>query len=245
MEKLNEKITIKKITKWLEKKLKESKLQGFVLGLSGGIDSAVVAALARQTTKKVLCLIMPCHSAKTDVEDAILVAKKLKLKYEIIDLSPIFDLFLKILPDADKLAIANIKPRLRMITLYYYAALNKSLVLGTGNKSELSIGYFTKYGDGGVDLLPIGNFLKREIYQLAKGLNIPQKIIDKPPSAGLWANQTDESEMGLTYAELDETLINLANGMIPKNIKKQTISKIKKMVQQSEHKRQLPEVFKN
>ena len=135
------------------------------------------------------------------------------------------------------MAYANIKPRLRMTTLYYYAQLKKYLVAGTGNKSEFTVGYFTKYGDSGSDLMPLVDFTKKEIYELAKYLGVPDKIIQKPPSAGLFENQTDEDEMGFSYDDL-EKFIN--NEKIDSNIEE----KIKRMVKISEHKRNFAKSFR-
>lgn len=227
-----------KITSWLKAQIKGAKAKGIVLGLSGGIDSAVVAALAQRAVgnNNVLVLFMPCNSNPIDLKDAKLVAKKLKLKAKLVDLSSVYNNFLKILPDAPALAQNNLKPRLRMATLYYFANKLNYLVCGTGNKSELMVGYFTKYGDGGVDILPIASLLKREVRALAKELNIPEAIITKPPTAGLWQGQTDEGEMGITYNDLDDILDRMNNK------KKQTVSpdklhKVMKMFVKSEHKR--------
>jgi NAD+ synthase len=137
------------------------------------------------------------------------------------------------------LPIANLKPRLRMLTLYYFANKLNYLVVGTGNKSELTMGYFTKYGDGGVDILPLGDLLKTEINKLAAELGVPREIIDKPPSAGLWAGQTDEGEMGITYAELDKILSGE-----PKGILQEKIDLVKSREALSRHKRALPDIFK-
>lgn len=228
-----------KIVKWIKKKVKEANACGCVVGLSGGIDSAVVAALCKKAVgKNLLCLILPCQSAKFDVDDAIFLAKKFKLKTRIIDLSPTYIRLLKSLPNGtNKIAKANIIPRLRMTTLYYFANLLNYLVVGTGNKSEISVGYFTKYGDGGVDILPLGNFYKSEVKQLAYELNIPEKIIQKIPTAGLWKGQTDEGEMGFTYDELEKVLRSYEKSRkIPRG-------KIGKMLKNSEHKRKMPEIY--
>jgi len=129
-------------------------------------------------------------------------------------LDPVFDAVKKALPSAgfdaetEKLAQANLKPRLRMLTLYYLANRLGYLVVGSGNRSELEVGYFTKYGDGGVDILPLGNLLKSEVWELARYLGIPEEIISKPPSAGLWPGQTDEGELGISYEELDRYLMS-------------------------------------
>ena len=232
-----------KIVSWIKDQVNISGAKGIVLGLSGGIDSAVVAALCKKAVgrDKVLVLFMPCNSHPRDLKDAKLVAAKLGLKSRLVDLSGVYNSFLKVLPPAAGLALGNLKPRLRMCTLYYFANKLNYLVCGTGNKSELLVGYFTKYGDGGVDILPIADLFKRQVRTLARELKIPQGVIDKPPSAGLWKGQTDEGEMGITYNELDDILDKFCNK------KKQAASgsmfiKIKKMHGSSEHKRKGAEI---
>ena len=140
------------------------------------------------------------------------------------------------------MAYANLKPRLRMCALYYFAQKLNYLVAGTGNKSELVVGYFTKYGDGGVDILPLVGLLKTEVRQLAKELKIPREIIEKTPSAGLWHGQTDEGEMGITYEELDRIIVAIGRKKI-KGISKAKLSKVKKMMRGSLHKRAPIPVF--
>lgn len=223
------------IIKWMRDRVKESGSKGVVFGLSGGIDSAVVAALSKKAfPENALGLIMPCHSNSEDEEHARLVANSLDLEIKKVDLGKVYDLFLDELEDTDNiLALSNIKPRLRMTTLYYYAQTRKYLVAGTSNKSELTVGYFTKYGDSGVDILPIADLLKEEVFELAKYLNIPEPIINKPPSAGLWESQTDEEEMGFSYRELDN-YIKTGEG------KEKVKQRIETMYKRSEHKRRLP-----
>lgn len=213
----------KQLVSWITEQVQSANARGVVVGISGGIDSAVVAALCKRAFPDAsLGLIMPCHSNPEDVEDARLVADSLDMDVKIIDLSPIYDAFVRLFTDTPAgspstpsqpdpgrldLANANIKPRLRMITLYHFANRLNYLVVGTGNKSELTVGYFTKYGDGGVDLLPIGGLVKGQVRELARHLGIPERIIIKPPSAGLWPGQTDEQEMGLTYEDLDRYIL--------------------------------------
>jgi len=231
-----------KIVSWIKKQVKLSGAKGIVLGLSGGIDSAVVAALCKKAVgkDKLLVLFMPCNSNPRDLKDAKLVAAKLKLNSKLIDLSGVYNAFLNILPAAGSLALGNLKPRLRMCTLYYFANKLNYLVCGTGNKSELMVGYFTKYGDGGVDILPIADLFKCQVRQLAQELKIPRGVIIKPPTAGLWQGQTDEGEMGITYKALDEILDKFCgNKQIPISGE---FNKIKKMHKKSEHKRKGAEI---
>jgi len=208
------------------------------VGLSGGIDSAVVAALASEAVgkKKVLPLILPCDSDVRDLQDALVIARILKIKPKIIDITPLYGMMISVLGEANRLAQANLKSRLRMITFYYFANQYGYLVCGTGNKSERMTGYFTKYGDGASDVLPIGDLLKKEVKALARELNIPRSIIEKAPTAGLWPGQTDEKEMGLTYNALDAVLDDLEkkNVRVPSN---RFVVKVKKMIAASEHKR--------
>lgn len=221
----------------------DSGAKGIVLGLSGGIDSCVVAALAKEAVgkAKVLGLYMPCHSQPQDLADARIIARKLGIKTKLVDLTRAYDTLLKILPSAGNMPKANLRPRLRMLTLYYFANKFNHMVSGTGNRSELMAGYFTKYGDGGVDILPIASLLKRDVRKLAKELGIPQHIIAKPPTAGLWPGQTDEGEMGITYDTLDDILQRFADKrkqVAPRKL----VNKVKMMIDRSEHKRQGPKI---
>ena len=200
------------LVSWLQNQVKNSGLKGAVVGLSGGIDSAVTARLAQLAFgEDLLTVIMPCHSSSKDKQDALKIANEFKMQVVENDLSEVYDHLLDNLRatgiKGGKLAEANIKPRLRMTTLYYYAQSKDYLVVGTDNWSELKIGYFTKHGDGGIDLAPLGSLVKHEVKELARVLDIPLEIIDKKPSAGLWEGQTDESEMGFSYEELDQYIL--------------------------------------
>ena len=234
-----------KIVSWIKGQVKDAGALGIVLGLSGGIDSAVVCALAKEAVGKnnVLALFIPCHSDFQDLKDARIVAKKLGVKTKAIDLSKVYDSFLSLLPKSGKLVVANLRPRLRMATLYYFANKLNYLVCGTGNKSELMAGYFTKYGDGGVDILPIADLLKKDVRRLARELKIPEEIIAKPPTAGLWPGQTDEGEMGITYDELDDILYRLEH-KLRQVVQEKKVSKVKRMIIRSGHKRNMPEICK-
>ncbi len=232
---------VEKIKPWLQNKVLAAGCRGLVFGLSGGVDSAVVAALAKRTfSDDLIALIMPCFSDLQDEKDACLVAESLHIPVKRIILDKVFTSFLEVLQvkeiNIKDVAIANIKSRLRMTTLYYHAAQQHFLVAGTGNRSELATGYFTKHGDSGVDLLPLGNLLKREVRELAVYLQLPTEIINKPPSAGLWAGQTDEKEMGLTYDVLDRYL---QEGTIVDEKEREIIIAMQKA---SSHKRNMPPI---
>ena len=232
-----------RIARWIKNEVLQARAKGIVLGLSGGVDSSVVAALsvAALGKRRVLGLFLPCHSHPRDLKDAKIIAKKLGIKTKTIDLSTIYDNVLKILPAANSLARANLKPRLRMLVLYYFANKLNYLACGTGNKSEISVGYFTKHGDGATDILPIGGLLKKQVRALAKELGIPNHIITKVPSAGLWLGQTDEGEMGITYVELDDILERLEQKKKQvASLKK--VAKVRQMIRTSEHKRQGPRI---
>lgn len=224
---------------WLRNKVDNAGAKGIVFGLSGGVDSAVMAGIAKLAfPSSSLGIIMPCHSDSIDEEHAILVAEALDLDIEKVDLTATFDTMMDSFKFADdKLAIANIKPRLRMTVLYYYAQNLNYLVVGPSNKSEFTVGYFTKHGDSGADLLPLADFVKTEIWELARYLDLPEIIINKPPSAGLWSNQTDEDEMGFSYQILDEFI---QTGVTDNDTKK----KIQKMYKKSSHKREYTPIFK-
>lgn len=236
----NIELVVNEMIEWMREKVNSAGAKGIVYGLSGGIDSAVVAAVAeRAFPGENLGIMMPCYSNPIDEEHAILVADALKLVTKKVVLDEAFDTMKKIVAsdgNEPKLVLANVKSRLRMVTLYYHAALKNYLVSGTGNKSELTIGYFTKYGDGGSDMLPLASFVKSEVRELASYLGIPEIVITKPPTAGLWENQTDEGEMGMTYNQLDEYILT---GKAEDQIKE----KIEKMNKFSEHKRNIAPMF--
>jgi NAD+ synthase len=229
-----------RLVDWLKQKAREAGAKGAVFGISGGIDSAVVAALCKQAfPDSALGLLIPCHSMGEDMEHARLVADKFSIPTETVDTGPVYDAFISALPAGTKpgkdLAEANLKPRLRMAALYFFANRLNYLVVGSGNRCELHVGYFTKYGDGGVDVLPLANLVKGQVRDLARHLGVPQVVIDKPPSAGLWAGQTDEQEMGLTYDQLDTYF---TTGKASESVRQ----KIEERIARSAHKRTTPPV---
>jgi len=245
---------------WLREYARQAQATGFVVGLSGGIDSATSAALAVRAVgvESVLGVWLPCHSQPEDVAFARLAAESLGLEPLTVELSATYDTLLAALPlgevlgvpaqdnvlgaPAQDMARANLKPRLRMATLYYLAQARNALVLGTGNRAEMMVGYFTKYGDGGVDLEPLGELYKHEVRQLARVLDVPEPLITRPPTAGLWPGQTDEGELGITYDELDAILAALEAGREPV-APPAVVARVRRMVAASAHKRALPPVF--
>lgn len=199
---------------WIKSTLKSAKAQGVVFGASGGKDSVLVGILCRMATENVTGIIMPCQSSRNftiDKEHALLVNNKYHIDTKIVDLTDIKNLFTKTLePLCDQqndMAYANINPRLRMITLYNFAQRKNYLVAGTSNRSEQVMGYFTKWGDGASDFNPIADLTVRETYAMLEYLGAPQEIITKAPSAGLYEGQTDEQEMGISYNEIDNFLL--------------------------------------
>jgi len=225
------------IAKWIKEHLEKSGKKGIVFGLSGGLDSAVLANLAKMAAgDNVLGLILPCKSSREDKELAMKAAEGAGIETKEVSLDGAFDELVGTCRNADTPAKANLKPRLRMAVLYYFANTLDYLVAGAGNKSELTIGYFTKYGDGAVDILPLGGLLKEEVRELAKKLGVPGEIIKRPPSAGLWQGQTDEAEIGLTYDELDSAIAAIEKNKT-QGIDEKTLDKVKKLIEKSEHKR--------
>ncbi|MEO6222652.1 MAG: NAD(+) synthase [Vicinamibacterales bacterium] len=237
---------------WLRDRAAAAGANGFVFGLSGGIDSAVVARLCQMATPtKVLGVILPCYSNAQDETDACVMADAFGIPTAKVDLAGTFDALtgdlhaaIKGLPRTvhvtdikQQMPEANIKPRLRMTSLYFIANSLNYLVAGTGNRSEITLGYYTKYGDGGCDVLPIGALLKSEVRSLAKELSVPRGIIEKAPSAGLWMGQTDEAEMGFSYDTLEKYL---AEG--PSAVPKETADRIEQLRNASNHKRALPPI---
>lgn len=231
------------IRTWLRDYATQAGVSGYVVGLSGGIDSACTAVLCQQSSRgNLLAAILPCYSPSEDSEMALLLANTFGMKTITVDLVPAYQAVLAGLPPKlPHLAAANLKPRLRMATLYALAQTNGYLVAGTGNKSEIAIGYFTKYGDGGVDVEPLGDLYKSQVRELACELAIPQPIIDRPPSAGLWPGQTDEDEMGLTYEQLDRTLQAIDGGQT-EQVDPALLSQVRRMIAISSHKRSMPPI---
>ena len=211
----------KHIVGWTDNYLNKTKMKGFVVGVSGGIDSALTSTLCAETGRNVLCIEMPINQGKDQVSRSKKHIEWLKKKYPnvssmTISLDKIFDSFVDSVPKVkspeNELSLANTRSRLRMVTLYYFSALKKYIVVGTGNKVEdFGIGFYTKYGDGGVDISPIADLLKSDVYSLAKFYNINNEIIEAIPTDGLWNdNRNDEDQIGASYEELEKAM-QLAN----------------------------------
>ena len=227
---------------FIRKTLAEAGAEGVVYGNSGGKDCTLVGILCRKACDKVLSVMLPCSSSRNfgiDLEDAKAVCEQFDIPSVTVDLTPVRETMLAALPkdSVAPAALSNIAPRLRMTALYALAQSRNSLVAGTGNRSEAYLGYFTKWGDGAHDFNPIADLTVREIYEFLAFLGAPERIITKAPSAGLFEGQTDEGEMGITYAEVDEFLLN--GKAAPEALKK-----IEDMHKKSEHKRTPIPTFK-
>ncbi|MHA2237425.1 MAG: NAD+ synthase, partial [Candidatus Hodarchaeales archaeon] len=244
------------IQEFIKIRVNESGSKGVVIGLSGGVDSSVTVTLATRAlgSKKVLPVFLQNQgSLKSDIEDIEKLCNILKLDLVKYNIQPLIDAFSECVQDKElvsNLEWMNLKPRLLQTTLYFRANKGNYLVCGAGNKSELMIGYFTKYGDGGVDILPIGDVYKTHVFQLAKFLELPESFINKSPSAGLTRGQTDEKEIGMSYNQLDSILYGLETFQTDEDIKNRLnipsseVKKVRSMIYKSEHKRRIPIVLK-
>ena len=237
---------LKVIEKFVKEYLENAHQDRYVLGLSGGVDSTLVAAICRNAVGKerLTCIAMPIESHPDDLKDAKEVAKELDLELLVIDGTEIYHQAVKefenIGVELDRSTKANLKVRIRMIILYAYAQKHRGLVIGTDNADERYTGYFTKYGDGGVDVLPIVHLLKREVVEGCKIYGVNKRLAERTPTAGLFEGQTDETEMGITYQDLDDFLLG-------KEINEKSKERIEYLHRISEHKRveiPTPEAFK-
>jgi NAD+ synthase len=226
------------IVQWLNNYAENAKMNGFVVGVSGGIDSALTSTLCAKTGRPVICLEMEIHQEENQVSRAKnhivwLENKFPNVSHHSLPLSRVFDAFKEILPPTDEtdqafLSLANTRARLRMSTLYYFAALHRYLVAGTGNKVEdFGVGFYTKYGDGGVDLSPIADLMKSEVFALAKALDINEEIQKAAPTDGLWGDdRTDEDQLGATYNELEWAMSNVDTNPNSFSVREKEVMKI-------------------
>lgn len=248
---MNTQAVTQHIVGWLQDYLQQTGIKGMVIGISGGIDSAVVSTLCAQTGKPILCLEMPIHQAPNQVSRGRAHIDFLKERYPNVsslevDLTPVFDTFVGQIPPAqtdNALALANTRSRLRMTTLYYFAGLYGYMVVGTGNKIEdFGVGFFTKYGDGGVDVSPIADLMKSEVYELADYLEIIPEIRQAPPTDGLFGDdRTDEDQLGASYPELEWAMTfveegHKEEGLTPRQA--QVLSIFKRLNKANQHKMQ-------
>lgn len=237
------------LVKFLREEIGKFGFKRGIWGLSGGVDSSVVSFLAKEALGEENCiaLIMPYKTSDTfAVEDAKNLAEKLRIRYKIIDITPMIDAYFSQHPTENRVLIGNKMARERMSILYDYSAREKALVIGTSNKSELLLGYGTIYGDMASAVNPLGDLYKTQVYQLAEYLGVPESILKRPPSADLWKGQTDEGEIGLTYRELDTILFYLVDMRLnleeieKRGIPKEKILHVQKLIINSQFKRKMP-----
>ena len=240
------------ITDFIRDRVDAAGAEGAVLGLSGGIDSTLTAYLAVDAlgAENVHGLVLPATvSSGENMSDAERVAQDLEISYDVIEIEPIVDSLLAAYPDAegDREAVGNARARVRAVLNYLVANHEARLVLGTGNRSEAAVGYFTKYGDGAVDCHPIGNLYKAQVRQLARHVGVPEDLAAKPATAELWEDQTDEDEMGMDYETLDSILVTHIDGPLSADVaarelgvEVETVEKVRQMYEQSMHKRRVP-----
>ena len=247
----------KRIVEFIYGQIEASGLQGAIVAVSGGVDSAVTFVLTVKAlgSERVRAVTMPERdiTPEGDIEDVMRLAEMFDVTCDVVEITPVIHVMRSILPlydSFDLVSSGNVKARVRMTIAYHYANALQSMVIGSSNKTEWLTGYFTKYGDGGVDLMPLADLYKTQVRQLARHLDIPEKIIDKTPTAGLWPGQSDEGELGIKYEVLDLILYAWEQGMgaaaIARelNIHPSMVERVLKRVRVNEHKRRLPLILR-
>ena len=240
------------LVRFLDNEVKKTGLMRAVVGLSGGIDSAVVAVLAQKAFgDDLLCIKMPSHySSQSSLDDADELCEKFGLRNETLSIEPMLQAYEAEHLDMDNLRRGNLSARLRMVTLFDISAREAALVLGTSNKSELMLGYGTLYGDLASAVNPLGDLYKSEVFELAKYLGVPHSIISKPPSADLWSGQSDEADLGYSYAELDFALQLYVEerlgdeAILSRGVDKALLSMLKSRIYKNQFKRKMPVIAK-
>ena len=236
---------LKEIEKFLKDYLEQAHCEKYVLGVSGGVDSSLCAAILKNAVgrERVHCLIMPIYSSNDDTEDGLTLVKELDLPYDVIDASEAFESYKKVFAknniELDRSTLGNLKARMRMSILYAVAQKEKGLVVGTDNADERCVGYFTKYGDGACDILPIAHLVKAEVVEAAKLYGVDDRLANRVPTAGLFEGQTDEKEMGVLYKDLDAYVLG-------KDVPEEAQKRIQHLERISAHKRNpipMPEPF--
>ena len=251
--KINEKFIKKILTDFIREELRKFHFKKGVLGLSGGLDSAIVAFLAASAMgpENIIGIIMPYGTAfHSDVDDAQNVVKELGIVVHTVDITESIDGYFTKFPTENKVLKGNKMARERMSILYDFSAREKALILGTSNKTELLLGYGTIHGDMACALNPIGDLYKSQVRQMGHYLGVPPNILKKSPTAGLWAGQTDEKELGITYEEIDKILFQLVDNrkqkaeVIASGFKKNHVKKIIQLIKTSGFKRKMPPIAK-
>ncbi|WEL16461.1 NH3-dependent NAD synthetase [Halorhabdus sp. SVX81] len=240
------------ITDFIADQLDAAGVDRAVLGLSGGVDSSLVAHLAVEAigAENLHGLVMPSSvNDEATMSDAERVAMDLGIEYDVIEINPIVDTFLDAYPEAEgeKMAVGNVRVRARAVLNYLVANTENALVLGTGNRTESLTGYFTKYGDGAVDCHPIANLYKQQVRQLARHVGVPEEIAERTPTAGMWVDQTDEAELGVEYDTLDSILALAIEGEVGVSatariigVDEEIVERVRTLYEQSGHKRSVP-----
>ena len=243
---------IETIENFLKAKLTDSGLSGYVVGLSGGIDSSVSAALATRAlgNSKVLGILMPYRlSSESSLNDARALSEKFGIKHRVVEISPMIDAYFESIDESNRLRAGNKMARERMSILFDIAHQEKRLVLGTGNRTEVCLGYTTWYGDSACSVNPIGELYKTELREVAKIVGVPQSIVDKAPSADLWVGQTDEGEIGVTYEQIDRLLVRIVDdgetsidALEKEGARAADINRVLSLINGNGFKRRLPEI---
>ena len=244
--------TKKQLTSFIDDSLTRTGLDGFVIGLSGGIDSALSATLAVAAVgqEKVLGILMPYKSSsKASIEDARAVVEYLGIDHKLVEITPMIDAYYSKIEENMRVRAGNKMARERMAILFDHAHQMNRLVLGTGNRTEIALGYTTLYGDSACSINPLGQLYKTEVRALARHLEIPEQVITKPPSADLWAGQTDEGEIGVTYEQIDRLLVRLLDegvrtraGLVQDGLTEADLDRVLSLINGNAFKRQLPPI---